>query len=270
MTILTSIETLPRHLYPHTTDLLARVFTDGTGGYAVLDADPRNATCAALVVGDFVYLGGSPNAAFVRELAQHHDDELHIMPASREWRDALESDRAVTSSRYTRYAFDTSRFDWEFFFASQPHEQAHAEASGVHVERITMAHVTRHGDEDWFDDLICQFSGPEDFLDRGIGFVVIENNEAVSGASSYAVYNGGIEVEVGTRPDRRGRGYATLASRALLLWGRETGTFVAWDAANQTSKRLAERLGYRDARAYECLLYRLQSSSYANDTGASP
>lgn len=259
MIILTSSRNLPEPLVPHATDLLITAFHDGTGGYAVLNDDAARAVSSAVVVGDFVYLAGSPDTKLVRDLAEHHNDELHIMPADESWWQLLEADRGAQTSRYTRYAFDTERFDWGVFFAAQEQAQRIMEETGVRVERLSAKHIDRHARETWFEALICQFTGPEDFLERGTGFVVVEDGDAVSGASSYAVYAGGIEVEVGTRGDRRGRGYATLASRALLQWGRETGTFIAWDAANTTSRRLAERLGYRDPRPYDCLLYTLHS-----------
>ena len=261
MHVLSEAAELPKHLQPERIDLLATAFFDGTGGYAVLDSRPETATSAAVVVGDFVYLTGTPLLTLIRDVATHHKEELHVMPAGGTWWSLLESDPDATTSRYTRYAFDTERFDWEIFARTGEEARTLASEAGVSIERMNRAHIQKHRNEGWFHDLICQFRGAEEFLSRGIGFVVIENGEAVSGASSYAVYTRGIEVEVGTRKDRRGRGYATLASRALLAWGRETDTFVAWDAANPTSKRLAERIGYRDARTYECLLYRVQRSS---------
>ncbi|TVQ23854.1 MAG: GNAT family N-acetyltransferase [Spirochaetaceae bacterium] len=272
MHILSGAAELPDHLRPESIDLLATAFFDGTGGYAVLDSQPETASSAAVVVGDFVYPTGIPDLGLVRELAEHHDEELHVMPAGDKWWSLLERDPGARTSRYARYAFDTERFDWEFFARAGDEAEALAREAGVSVQRMSGEHIRKHGNEDWFDDLICQFPDADAFLARGIGFVVIENGEVVSGASSYAVYTRGIEVEVGTRKDRRGRGYATLASRALLAWGRETHTFVAWDAANLTSKRLAERLGYRDARAYECLLYRASGQYHENEpiTGRNP
>ncbi len=259
MIILTSSKSLPEHLKPDATDLLITAFHDGTGGYAILNDEASHAVSSAVVVGDFVYLAGAPDAKLVRDLAEHHDDELHIMPADDSWWRVLEADPGAKTRRYTRYAFDTERFDWEVFEAAEEQARRIKETTGVHVEALSAKHIDHHAGETWFQALICQFAGPEDFLQRGTGFVVVEDGAVVSGASSYAVYKGGIEVEVGTRRDRRGRGYATLASRALLQWGYDTGTFIAWDAANTISKRLAERLGYRDPRSYKCLLYTLNS-----------
>lgn len=75
--------------------------------------------------------------------------------------------------------------------------------------------------------------------------------QAVAGASSYVSYPGGIEVQLQTRDNQQGRGYATLAAAQLILLAHERGLSATWDAANPASAHIAEKLGYRPAGCYQ-------------------
>ena len=64
----------------------------------------------------------------------------------------------------------------------------------------------------WSRDLVAQFSTEGDYARLGLGVAVVRQGELVAGASSYARYRTGIEIEVDTRPDCRRQGLATAAS----------------------------------------------------------
>ena len=86
---------------------------------------------------------------------------------------------------------------------------------------------------------------------KGLGVLLMAGEAPVAGASSYVSYPGGIEVQLQTRDDMQGRGYATLAAARLILSAHERGMTVTWDAANPASAHIAEKLGYRAAGLYE-------------------
>ena len=75
--------------------------------------------------------------------------------------------------------------------------------------------------------------------------------EVVCGASSYSIYDNGIEIEVATDHNYRRKGLATIVSAALILDCLEKGIYPNWDAANTTSAKLAEKLGYVFDKAYD-------------------
>ncbi|WP_153049379.1 GNAT family N-acetyltransferase, partial [Streptococcus suis] len=60
--------------------------------------------------------------------------------------------------------------------------------------------------EEWSRDLVGNYIDVEQFLDLGLGYVILHKGQVVSGASSYASYSAGIEIEVDTREDYRGLG----------------------------------------------------------------
>lgn len=108
--------------------------------------------------------------------------------------------------------------------------------------------------EEWSKDLVSNFLSGEDFLKRGIGMVITCNNEIVSGASSYSIYNGGIEIQVDTKPDYRRKGLALIASAALIIACRERNIYPNWDAANEESVHMATKLGYQVSHSYTAFI----------------
>ncbi|PEJ83568.1 GNAT family N-acetyltransferase, partial [Bacillus toyonensis] len=101
------------------------------------------------------------------------------------------------------------------------------------------------------EDFTSQFQSVEDYLNRGIGYSILYNGEVICGASSYSIYDKGIEIEVATDLNHRRKGLATVVSAALILDCLEKGKYPNWDAANTTSAKLAEKLGYVFDKAYD-------------------
>lgn len=104
--------------------------------------------------------------------------------------------------------------------------------------------------EEWSMYLCCQFPDYPAFEKSGIGFAVIHKERIVCGASSYSVYNGGIEIEIDTHEDHRRKGLALACASALILACLDKGLYPSWDAANTASVALAEKLGYHFDKEY--------------------
>ena len=148
---------------------------------------------------------------------------------------------------------------WSERIAFDPHRQpedAHLTAllanlpQGVTLVPIGAAEAAFCRKTPWAADFVSQFTEDE-YARNGLGVLVCADGAFVSGASSYAAYPGGIEVEVDTAPAHRGHGYATLAAAKLILTAHQQGKIATWDAANETSAHIAQKLGYRVTCAYQ-------------------
>jgi len=118
----------------------------------------------------------------------------------------------------------------------------------------------------WAWDLCGNIPGGWDgFAKNGLGFVILHGGEPVSGASSYAYWRGGIEVEIDTRPDYQRRGLATICGAALILECLRRGLYPNWDAHTKESLALAEKLGYALARAYPVYLVSRRGGFWLQD-----
>lgn len=102
----------------------------------------------------------------------------------------------------------------------------------------------------WLNSLCSQFPTYSDFEKRGLGFVILHNNQPVSGAASYSIYDKGIEIEIDTIEDYRRKGLALACASKLILECLGRGLYPSWDAANIGSVALAEKLGYHFDREY--------------------
>jgi GNAT superfamily N-acetyltransferase len=94
------------------------------------------------------------------------------------------------------------------------------------------------------------FDSAEDFAERGIGFCLIREGAIVAGAYSSLVCSNAIEVSIVVDPGYQRQGVATALAAQLLLWCLAHNLAPHWDAANEPSCGLAEKLGYRKAGEY--------------------
>lgn len=78
----------------------------------------------------------------------------------------------------------------------------------------------------------------------GLGVIALRDGVPAAGASSYAVWDGGIEIQIDTRPDLRRRGLALSCGARLILTCLDQGLLPSWDAHDRRSAALAEKLGY--------------------------
>ena len=206
---------------------------------------PVHPRAAVVAVGDFLYCGGKPGLSAARLLRTAVNSEKRgwLVYAPGAWKDAL--DKVVSNKPETRCAFD---------HAVQPEDDHLRRLLAAAPKDLTFATISGEligwcRSEAWSRDFVSLFSD-ERFERDGLGVLVMLNGEPVAGASSYAAYPGGIEVQVQTRDDWQGRGLATLAAAKLILMAHEQGRIATWDAANAASAHMAEKLGYRAVGTY--------------------
>ncbi len=232
-------------------DTMIRSCLQGNMGRAWAD----DATCpraAQIVLGDFCFLAGGSEFVGARLLAAHVPEgyaspELHVVPQHEGWQNRLEEAFGTRAVRYARFAlrrkpdgFDTGRL--KTLAEDIPPE--------YNVVPIDAELFVRSRREAWSKDWCSQFADFGDYRRRGLGFAALLDGEPVSGASSYSVYDGGIEIEIDTKREHRRKGLAAACAARLILACMERGLYPGWDAVNRASLALAEKLGYRLEREY--------------------
>ncbi len=88
------------------------------------------------------------------------------------------------------------------------------------------------------------FDSVEDFIERGIGFCMMEADTIIGVAYSSLVCSNAIEVSIIVDEKHYRKGIATALSCQLLKWCLEHHQDPHWDASNEESCKLAEKLGY--------------------------
>ena len=177
---------------------------------------PESALCA---IGDFCFFAGRPDPALVRQA-----DRYALCGAPED--------------------FDRDRL--AAFAAALP--------PGFSLSPILAGHYPLLTAQDWSRDLCGNFRDGPDFARRGLGVIALRDGVPAAGASSYAVWDGGIEIQIDTRPDLRRRGLALSCGARLILTCLDQGLLPSWDAHDRRSAALAEKLGYRLDRPYPAYL----------------
>ena len=204
--------------------------------------DLENPVSAFAFTGVFGFFAGEPD----EELVRNKPDGFVIMaPQNEAWAELIEK-VYPGANKVTRYAIKKdTRFD--------------VEALKKNLELLPEGYELKNIDDKLYDlcwenpvtaDFVSVFGSKERYLELGRGVLILKDGRIVSGASSYARYKEGIEIEVDTVPEERRKGLACIACASLILRCLEEGLYPSWDAHNMGSVRLAEKLGYEFDHEY--------------------
>ena len=200
---------------------------------------------AAAVLGDFAFFAGAPDRALLDAASV-----LLLVPQNDDWAVAIAAHFGGAVQPVTRYA---TRKDTVF----------DRKTLETHVHSLPNSYTIRRIDETlynsclniaWSRDLISQYPTWEAYRAQGLGFAVLWDGVPVAGASSYASFDGGIEIEIDTCPAERRRGLARACGARLILDCLDRGLYPSWDAHDLVSLSLAEQLGYQADGPYQTFL----------------
>ena len=165
-----------------------------------------------------------------------------MIPENQEWERCIEQTFQSNAERFTRYA---TKKEWGVWDYKKLEQIAGSIPEGYEIQMIdeeVYDYAINHG---WCRDWVGQYTDYEDYRENGIGVVVTKDSIPVAGASSYAYFSEGIEVEIDTHKDYRRKGLGLICGARLILECAERGLYPSWDAHNQASLSLARKLGYR-------------------------
>ncbi len=96
------------------------------------------------------------------------------------------------------------------------------------------------------------FGTVNNFMEKGLGFCVKHDEHPISMASSCLPYTDKLEVQIATvdAPEYRRKGFGTAACIALLEYCLIHEIEPCWDAFNERSVLMAEKLGYTKPKQY--------------------
>lgn len=211
---------------------------------------------AMAVLGDFCFFAGKPDKEIVLYKPDHCKQDVMIMiPQNELWAEMIEMCYGNRAKRVIRYAMKKEK---DIFDKNQLQKAVDALPVGYEMQMIDEELFYRCRKIAWCRDWVSQYLDYERYQERGLGAIILKNGEPVSGASSYSGYRNGIEIEIDTRKDYRRKGLAYISGAKLILECLKRGWYPSWDAQNQWSVALAEKLGYHydsEYVAYETELF---------------
>ena len=196
--------------------------------------------------------GGDPQ----RPLAQAYLDGLRgpwaMIFASPGWEELAARRHTGRLVTMPRYAFTSERLD-----VGRLRELASQIPGDYRLERIDVNLARRLARErsEFAADHLLSFASPQEFVERGFGFCLLAGDQIVSAATTFVVCRRGIEIQISTREKYQRKGLATVVAAHLLLHSLGLGLDPNWDAANQASVCLAQKLGYTPQRTYPLVLF---------------
>lgn len=230
----------------HRASFLIDAVVEGHLGDAMVD-DPASPNVAMLVYADVAVFGGDAGHPRARRLAEQLPEERAVLPSSEAWHAVLTDVHGDLLVPIERFAFSDKALD-----AVRLRQLASNVPTGYEVRRIDerIAELIVADPSLISPDHVRHFDSPVDFVERGIGYCAVQDGVIVAGASSYAICDAGIEVQVNTHESHRGNGLATVLSARLIAEVLDQGLAAHWDAANEISSRLAVKLGYTPTSIY--------------------
>lgn len=215
---------------------------------SVYVTDRQKPVSAMAALGDFIFLAGEPDRELVSyRPGENKPDFVIMVPRTEAWNRLIEERCGKHAKKVSRYAIKS---EGDIFDREKLKQALLALPAGCELRLIDEELYHRCREEAWSRDFVAQYAGYESYRERGLGAVILKDGELVSGASSYSSYQGGIEIEIGTKEPFRRRGLAYICGARLILECLERGWYPKWDAANMNSVRLAEKLGYHFSHEY--------------------
>jgi len=212
--------------------------------------DTAHPDAAMVILGDFCFLAGKPDAELVAFKPDSYGKNYIIMvPENEEWSALIEAQYKDGAEKNSRFAIrkDSGNFDKEKL------EQAVSELpEGYELRMIDKSLYDACLSEEWSADFVSNYKDYTMFEKLGLGVLMIKEDtvELVAGASSYSSYKDGIEIEIVTREDHRRKGLAYRCAAKLILECLKRNLYPSWDARTRISVALAEKLGYVYSHEY--------------------
>lgn len=208
----------------------------------------ENPTVAQITVGIFVFYAGNPNIKEAEELLNNLPEFALVIVDSDEWKNRIETVHIGDFEKFQRYRFEKNaehldRIHLLNLLSTLP--------EGYEIKKIDRSIVKAPTFHELSEDFISKFDSIDDFINRGVGYAVLYEGKVVSAATSFSIYDGGIEIEIATNSQYRRKGLATITASTLILDCLDKGKYPSWDGANSESVELAKKLGYIFKETYD-------------------
>jgi len=231
---------------------LPEAILNGYMGRALAD-DEDNPRVAVLEASNLkvCIVGGDAGHPSAREYIEQLPTPSGLMFASDGWEKLVQEVHTGRLILMPRYAFTSEKLDIE-----------HLRRLGSRLPQgyrlvqmdLDLAQQLAGEKSEFASDHMLNFDSPEDFIERGFGFCILDGDEIVSVATTFAICDKGIEIQINTREKHQGKGLATVVAARLLVYSMEHNLDPNWDAANERSVGLAEKLGYTPQGTYSIAL----------------
>jgi len=220
--------------------------------YADNPIDPKSCliTCKS---GKYLVAGETNNTSFNEFISsflynkENHSCYFDIYSSSHAWvikLDQILGDNAAKLSRQL--------FEWDFSNLSSVSMGSEILPEGFELKEMDASLFEKYTGEmdSSYNDL---WETPDNFVSNGFGFCILKDNEFVSVCNTYYVRKGFAEIDIVTKDEFRGQGFAVAACSKFIKHCVENNIKPLWDCdnGNENSKKLAVKLGFKSVETYQ-------------------
>lgn len=207
--------------------------------------DVANPAVALLRYGTFGILGGDATHTNAHALVQMINLPCAIQPSPDEWMNLLQNNYANKIKKIERFSFTHQFIDAGGITRTI---KQHPYSNNLHeIDTVTAQAMENSA---WHKYHLLNYNSAAEFASIGFANGVTIDGTLASVCSAALRCTQGIELNVITPPEYRGKGLAELVAAATIAKAFEHDLIPHWDAANEQSARLAMRLGFRPAGSY--------------------
>lgn len=207
-----------------------------------------NEESAVAAAVDFCFYSGMPDEELIRFWPEECKRDLRLLvPKDKAWEEAIEKTLGDSVKKVIRFALQKTP---EKFDRDHLRKLADTLPGGYtlrHFDKEIYHKIIAGG---WGHTLVASYDDYDHFAAKGWGVAVMHGDEMAAGISSYCTFNGGYEVEINTHTDHRRKGLGIACAAQFILDCLERGLYPGWDAANEGSLQMAQKLGYLFDKEY--------------------
>ncbi|MDD5659736.1 MAG: GNAT family N-acetyltransferase, partial [Actinomycetota bacterium] len=209
--------------------LMASVLEGKTGSMWVDDIE--NPRVARLDTGLFTVFAGDCTAKKTLDLVRQAPIHF-VTPENESWKNILcnEFQGRISSLHFSEY----SLFSKDETLLKEMIDKLPKNYKLKPLDKSLCMHLGSDIGNKYF---LENFSSIDDFLDLGIGFCVLLNNQIVSAATSMAAAGNMIDIEIETVKEYRKKGLGTIVAAKLVLSCIKKEITPKWMAANRESEK---------------------------------
>ncbi len=206
------------------------------------ESDPKS---AIIDNGDFCFCAGRPSEKLLQSISGK--GFKLIAPSNEAWQTLIECVFKDKAKKIWRYAI---KKEPDVFDEEKLKSYVASLDRGYELRLFDREIFEFAQSESWSADLCAQFKDYQAYQNCAFGVAILHGGKLVSGASPYGIYRNGIEIEIDTKPEYRGKGLATVCGAQLILECLSKNLYPSWDAHDLRSVHLAEKLGYHLSHPY--------------------
>lgn len=231
----------------------AESILQGHIGRVLADQSPANFAVLELPHFNLCILGGNPEHPSVPEYLKGLSRFSMLFFGSEDFATVAHQVHPQKWVVMERYAFSSENLNIDRLRKFTTRLPAGFQVKRIDVELATQ--LLEDKQNKFADHHGRNFDSPEDFVTRGFGYCVLADNEIACIASTFAVCDGGMEIQIDTKRKYRQKGLATVAAAHLIIHSLEQNIDPGWDAATKTSAKFAQKLGYTPQGTYPMYVF---------------